>query len=395
METESENEKIILPQALYEQLELTPDKDKVEAITVAKDSFTLRAAHPKRDVAPRWFLLPTLFAALIFTILVVILHPHVIPLSGSDISIATGTLVIANGTAFITFILSYLARRHELYHTMEPKIYWRTFPTVLAAYLIISSLAQVAFFWFIDQIFHGVAFDKMTSVIIFTLFAGVLNYLVIFFVDTFDIRMLVSMLIAVMVGGLVSSMATNGNQYWWQRNFSLLGTTKSHAGWQFNMTLVVSAALFIALIDYIFVSLADKYGHNWRHTVLRALLTLCALSIAGVGLIPNNGMGLAHFWHDQISMFIVYFMGFAILGIRWLLPEAPKNLIRMSYGIVGALLVVYLLWHPTRYLTLTAFEILSFTLSFAWLMLFINSLINLLWDERRVYRVVVNNKSEK
>lgn len=393
--TIEKEEKIKLPRELYEKLDLD-GSEEVEVVDTAKDSFTVRALNNKRgrDYAPRWFFLPTVISTVVFVIIVCLLHPHVIPLSGSNQSIATGMLIISNIAAFITFVLAYLARRHELYRSVSRKIYWRTFPVIIISYVIIASLGIVALFWFVDQIFHGVQFDRLTSIMIFALLTAIWNYFVIFLVDTFNITMLVNMLILVMSGGLITSMATNGNQYWWQRNFSLLGTSQSRANWQFNLTLVVSAALFASLIDYIFVSLQEKFGRNWRHTVLRVLLTLSAICIAGVGLIPNNGEGLAHFWHDQISMFIVYFMALAILGIRWFLPQAGKSFVRLSYGVVGVMVIIYVLWHFVHYLSLTAFEIFSFALSFAWLMLFINTLMGLLWDDRKIYKVEIKASDE-
>ncbi|MDR0199778.1 MAG: DUF998 domain-containing protein [Streptococcaceae bacterium] len=386
---QSSDEEISLPKELYMRLDLDPGAEEVEVTELSRDSFTIKARSQRHtsDYAPRWFLLPTVIATVIFLSVALILHPHVIPMSG-NLSIATGSLVIANAAAFVTFILAYINHRKDLYHSMTPRIYWRTFPVVLASYLMVVSLAMVALYWFIDQIFHGVAFDIWTSTLIFAIFTGILCYFVIQLVETWSINMLTSLMILVVIGGLVSSMATNGNQYWWQRNFSLLGTRASHASLQFNLTLVISAALFLALVDYIFVSMAQKYGHNWRHTVLRLLMSGSALSIAGVGLVPNNGLGLAHFWHDQISMFIVYFMAFAILLIRWLLPEAGRTLQLVSYGIVLLLIIVYILWYFVSYFSLTSFEILSFSLSFAWFMLFINTLLSLLWNEKRTYKVV-------
>jgi hypothetical protein len=245
----------------------------------------------------------------------------------------------------------------------------------------------VALFWFFDQIFHGAQFDIFTSTFIYAAFSGILNYFIISIVDSFSIEMLVNMLILVVIGGLVASMATNGNLYWWKRNFSLLGTPESHASFQFNLTLIVSGALFLALIDYIFVALAQKFQRNWRHIVLRILLTLTAFCIAGVGLVPNTG-AMGHFWHDQIAMFIVYFMGLTVLSIRWLFPEGGKDLIRLSYGIVVFLFVSFVLWRGFHYFSLTAFEILSFAASFAWLMLFISRLTSMLWDEHKTYQVI-------
>ena len=174
----------------------------------------------------------------------------------------------------------------------------------------------------------------------------------------------------------------------------MLGTQASRSSWQFNLTLIVSAALFAALIDYIFVSLRQKAGSHYRQNILQVLLTLCAISIALVGLIPNDP-GWMHIAHDIVAQLIVLFMAISILGIRWFLPNADPNLYRMSYFIVGLILISYVLWHPIHYLTLTAFEILSFSLSFAWLLLLVNTLINMLWNTKKIYKVSLNSIEEK
>lgn len=392
--------KIILPKELYSKLDLIKDSEEVEVVEIAKDSFTIRAANVRNqcDYAPRWFLLPTVIVTIVFLIIALVMRYRTIPLTG-DMSIGTAVDILANGTAFITFILAYVARRKKLYRHMTKKIYWRTFITVVVSELIISTLSLVALFWFFDQIFYGAGFDVVTSTIIFGVFAGILNYFIIFVVDNFSIEMLVNMLILVMVGGLIASMATNGNQYWWKRNFSILGTSQSNSSFQFNLTLIISGALFIALIDYIFVALADQVGRSWRHLTLRILLTLTALCIAGVGLIPNNVdyTSHAHFWHDQIAILIVFFMGLAVLGIRWLFPEAGKEFIYISYGVVVFLVVSYVSWKMIGYLNLTAFEIISFAASFSWLMLFINRLTKMLQGVHEIYEVsfadVIDNQT--
>ncbi|MDH8063572.1 DUF998 domain-containing protein [Lactococcus lactis subsp. lactis] len=387
-------DKIHLPKEIYERLDLK-ENEEIEIVDLAADSFTIRKINARKsDKAPKWFIIPTIISAFIFIIFAFVLkHPHVIALSGNE-SLATAVITIANAIGMLTFISAYFSRRKEFYKQMTKRSYWRTFATVTLSVLLIVILASMGLFWFLGQIFYGVSFGLFTSTLIFTIFSGIINYVMIFVVDTFSINMMVTMLLVVSIGGFVSSMATNGNQYWWQRNFSLLGTQASRSSWQFNLTLIVSAALFAALIDYIFVSLRQKAGSHYRQNILQVLLTLCAISIALVGLIPNDP-GWMHIAHDIVAQLIVLFMAISILGIRWFLPNADPNLYRMSYFIVGLILISYFLWHPIHYLTLTAFEILSFSLSFAWLLLLVNTLINMLWNTKKIYKVSLNSIEEK
>lgn len=387
--------KISLPEELYEKLDLG-EEDEIEVVDIARDRFTVRAVGAKkREYAATWFLLPTLISTLLFLAFAFILkHPHSIPLSGTE-SIATATLLISNSVGILTFLFAYLSKRKELYHMMTRRVYWRTFITVIFSVILIVSLALSALFWFINQIFFGVSFGLLTSTLIFAIFSAILNYILIFVVDTFEVPMLLNLLILVAIGGLISSMASNGNQYWWQRNFSVLGTESSKASLQFNLTMIVSALLMIALFDYIFVSLYAKFGSKVRYHVLQILLILCALCIGLVGLIPNNGLGLAHHAHDIVAQLIVLFMGLAILGIRWFLPHTGKNFYLVSYSTVLLLAISFILWHFIHYLTLTAFEILSFSLSFAWVMLLINYFLKLLWNEKKVYKVTISKDEKK
>lgn len=380
--------KIQLPKALYDKLELEPGEE-VEVTEISRDSFKIKAkqSNRHRDYAAKWFVYPTLLSTLIFALVALFWHrSHFLDLTGS-LSLATAILALASPIAVLTFIVAYFHRRKSLYRSMSKRSYQRTFLTVVVSVLIILELSLTALFWFLGQIFYGVTFDIFTSTLIFAIFSAILNYLMIFVVDTFSVPMMVNMLIIVSIGGLLSSMATSGNPYWWQRNFSVLGTTSSNSSWQFNLTLIVSAALMIALFDYIFVSLREKVGFYVRHVILQTLLTLCAVSIALVGLIPNNGRGFAHTAHDIAAQLIVFFMAAAILGIRWFLTAISKNFYWISYLIVGLIVLSYLLWHPVYYLTLTAFEILSFSLSFAWIMLLINTLLTTLWGGRQTYVV--------
>ncbi|WP_081167957.1 DUF998 domain-containing protein [Lactococcus garvieae] len=386
--------KIFLPKELYDQLDLS-DEQEVEVVENNRNSFTIRAKTPTRkEDAARVFLIPTAISTFLFFIASQVMKLNQIHLSGTA-SISTGVLVIANVVAMTSFIIAFIKKRKELYHTMRPRVYWRTFPSVILSVFIIVTLALVALFWFLNQLFYGLSFDVFTSMLIFAIFSAILNYLLIFTVDTFSIQMMINMLIMVSVGGLVASMAANNNQYWWQKNFSLLGTSESNTSLQFNMTLVVSAALMIALFDYIFVSIREKLGHRIRFMILQILLTLCAVSIALVGLIPNNGTGLAHVMHDVAAQLIVLFMSLSILGIRWFLPDLDKNLYRVSYGLAALIIFGYFLWHPLYYLNLTAFEILSFSLSFAWIMLLINTLVRILFNPRVVYHAEIFKEESK
>jgi len=172
-------------------------------------------------------------------------------------------------------------------------------------------------------------------------------------------------------------MAVNNQKYWWQHNLSFLGTSNASSGWQFNATLIFSALLMVALIDYLFVSLNEFFAGSRRLILLRILLTLTAVNLGLVGVFPNNAA--SHDLHDQVASFLVFFIIALVVGVRWLLPAVTTDFLVLSYGVGMTLVVAELLFRVLGYLSLTAFEMIAFLLAFGWLlMLFdrIEALIN-------------------
>jgi len=169
---------------------------------------------------------------------------------------------------------------------------------------------------------------------------------------------------------VVIAMAVNNQKYWWQHNLSFLGTNGAASGWQFNATLIFSALLMIALIDYLFVRLHEVFPKSRQLLVLRVLLTLTALDLGMVGVFPNNAN--SHALHDQVAVLLVYFIIALIVGVRWLLPDITKDFLYLSDGVGVALVVAALLFQVFGYFSLTAFEMMAFVLAFGWLLMLLD-----------------------
>ena len=107
--------KILLPEELYDQLELSGEKE-IEVVENNKNSFTIRAKTPnKREEAARVFLIPTALSTLLFFVASQVMGLSQIKLSGTA-SISTGVLVIANTIALTSFIIAcYRACTGELF----------------------------------------------------------------------------------------------------------------------------------------------------------------------------------------------------------------------------------------------------------------------------------------
>lgn len=105
---------------------------------------------------------------------------------------------------------------------------------------------------------------------------------------------------------------------------------------------------------------------------MRLLLYAEAACLGGIGCFPNNPQ--YHVLHDRISMWLVYIMILIIVLLKWLMPKLSQQFLKISY-IIGAIMALdWLIFKLTDYLSLTAFELLEFGLSFSWLLLLFQNL---------------------
>lgn len=320
----------------------------------------------------RKVLAPTLLAIVILGVIFGIYSQGTIPLSG-DFSITTMTLAVAGGMGGLLFAIALVVNKRRQAPNLQ-QLVWRHIPTIIFSFWLILLIGLAAFLWLIGLSFEGASFDKVTATVIAALFAGFVNYVMLLAVDSINDEMLTNLLILVSVGGIVASMVTNSQRNWWQKNFSYLGTESAYNSWQFNVTLMVSALLLVALIDYLFVDLVKASPQKVQLWILRIMLTMTAISLGAVGFFPNNGQGRLHELHNLAANWLVYWIILLILGIRWLLPRVTREFLTVSYGIAGTLLVANFLFQTIGYLSLTAFEIIAFFLAFSWILLLVQNI---------------------
>ncbi len=182
-------------------------------------------------------------------------------------------------------------------------------------------------------------------------------------------KLLTNALIFVIIGGVITAMITNSDQQWWQYNFSFLGGIDAIDSWKFNLTLIFSGLLMIALVDYLFVILKRNLGSSKSLLILRILLILTAICLAGVGLFPYNDDTFYQQMHNRVASYLVYLIIILIIGLKWFLPNISKDFIKLSYFIVISLIICIILFLGVGYLSLTVFELIAFLLSFSWLLL--------------------------
>lgn len=314
-----------------------------------------------------------------------------IPLTGDE-SIASLAIIIGVVTGSLLFIGFFIRNRNDVNNSFSSRIYWRNFPVITLAFMMILAIVLLGTFWVFGSLFPDATFDPFTSFLLVSIFMFFANAFMILAAFKINARTLSTILTVVIISGVVISMASNGRRRWWEYNLSFLGTQNAQQAWQFNVTLIFSALLMIVLIDYLFVSLEEVYpdASRRRLNVLRFLLTLTAIDFGAVGLFPNNAN--FHSLHDAVAGALVTLLVILIVGIRWLLPAVGKEFLKLSYGVAVVLLVLEMGFRIFMYPSLTAFEIQAFAIAFGWLLLLFSKIQIMISDGPQTYKAQIEKQ---
>lgn len=362
--------RIDLPAKAVENLEL--EKNTPLVLMVDNKTLTIRPSRTGEmlpQIMMRWYLIPAVLAAVIFFCLSWANHHWVISLTGNW-SIGFASLYLGTFSGVVAFATAFIRqKRHRSGPAME--LHWRNLPTLLIAFGTILAISIMIGFWLAEKMFAGASFDIYTSTSFVFLFVAAITYGMLNLAMTISEAVITNSMMIMIIGGMLFSMLTNSNRDWWHYNFSYLGTQQNATYWRFNITLIFSALLMATLVDYLFFNLQKKYPDRGVK-VLQILLYAEAACLGGIGCFPNDPQ--YHVLHDRISMWLVYIMILIIGLLRWLMPGLSRQFLKISYIIGGIMALDWLVFKATSYLSLTAFELLEFGLSFSWLLLLFQNL---------------------
>lgn len=378
--------KISVPDELVKKYDLHNDDDF--KITARNGEIRLKKKNHdsnKRQFNVIWILIASILTSIAFWIFINAVHLHQVPLVGTN-SIASGLIVFGGLSGMILFSAYFISNRKKITVAYSAKTFWRTFPVIVISFVLILSLALMGIAWGLSRLFTGITFGHVVAMMLFFVFVTTINYIMVRIGLAVNYGILTTIMILVITSGTVVSMASNGRN-WWQHNLSFLGTKHANNSWQFNLTLVFSSLLMVALVDYIFVSLRAVVKNTWRTITLRIILTVTALDVGAVGLFPNNAN--FHVLHDKVAGYLVYLIIILIIGIRWLLPEVGKRFLALSYGMCVGLVVIDLMFKPLHIISLTAFELIAFILAFGWILILFDTMIGIVEDEDDKYDVKI------
>jgi hypothetical protein len=174
---------------------------------------------------------------------------------------------------------------------------------------------------------------------------------------------LVAMLLA---AGSLASMSLTPTGEWWTHNFSTLGTSDDFAAACFNVAIVVSGAGMAAMSAGLTRAVGDpRYGvRRGGLTAMRVLIVLIGMSLMGVGLVPIDG---ATDLHNLAACAAAASFAVLCLGVQVWARRLPRSLVVASYGSIAVEVVAMFAYDGMGVFNLTVFEIVAFTLVFAWL----------------------------
>ncbi|MFV0380889.1 MAG: DUF998 domain-containing protein [Breznakia sp.] len=381
-----------LPDEVVETLELKA-KDKLR-LSLKDDNIcihTNKRSSYISQIQMSWFVVPAGIVSVLFFLFFMAQGQTQIAFAGTkQVSLASMAIVLGVLSGACSFIYFFTKGKRGKIKTISNDIYWRNFPAILLSFVIAMIAMLLFFFWVFGSFFAGVSFDIYTSTFLFFVIVALVNYIMIHVSIALTPTLLTNVVIFTIIAGVGVAMLTNGDAQWWQYNFSFLGTPEATRAWGFNVTLIFSGLLLVALIDYLFVNLQKNYPPKTRRlTIIKTILILVALSFAAVGIFPYNDSPFYQQMHNRVAGFLVYFLIILIAGLRWLLPEVGKEFLKLSYLIATGLVVSSLLWLVVGYFSLTAFELIAFLLAISWLFLLIQKIKEIAENTNKIYEVEI------
>lgn len=237
--------------------------------------------------------------------------------------------------------------------------------------ILITTLAVAL----LSQSFKDLTLDRYIAAIIVGIYSGLVVYIWVPAIIRINTQSIVRMFAVVMVCGVMLSMITATNPLWWQVNFSSLGSAGTPSSFAFNFTLILSGLLLITLsshlLDDINKLLQVSRNTTAKITTLKVLFALMGLCMAGVGLFTYAAHPVLH---NLSAYTMVAIFAILILSMHKVLPFIDPPFLFNSYLALVVIGVCYYLFAHTGYLNLTAFELIAFGITFAWLIVFVRKI---------------------
>ena len=253
----------------------------------------------------------------------------------------------------------------------------------------IAFLLTTIVFFVVSQGFRGVQIDVFASSFIVAATVLVTGYAFYLIAENATTLMISSALAVFLVAGALTSMFTSTEPYWWQQHLSSLGGGTGISSYAFNVTLIIGGIVIISIADLIAkdfaqLSILDPVYQRANVGIVRAIIVVMGIFLAGIGLFPWNTHPLLHNISSTGMMLLFVCM---VACLRSLVPTFSNAFFVFSYALIGVLVASLLLLLRVGYFDLTAFEMICFLVLFGWFVVFVRQVAAALHDEKRRIRV--------
>jgi hypothetical membrane protein len=248
------------------------------------------------------------------------------------------------------------------------------------AHAAIALLAWGAIFRIVQEAFIDAVVFPLTAAALLGAAAAITAYVVFSAASGMTTTRMAGSLCAYLVLGVLTSMLTSTDPYWWQMNFSALGAGDSLSSAMFNLTVFMGGILITALAHYLTRELAagplarsdDPAPAVAARRVagLRGGLVTIGVFLALVGVFPVDQFEPIH---NTVATGMLVVWGVVVFRLHRLVPGLARAFIVVGYvflAIVAAATVAFF----TGYYNLTAVELLGFGLIFTWLYVLVRNI---------------------
>ena len=300
------------------------------------------------------------------------------PISGPG-SLSQFVAISGGVVAILAFIAGQLVARrrdgqgghaHLRYDSRRGRLRWFDIAAVALAHGLIAligwvGIGDVIARSFLDAIVYPLA--GMVLVAVGVALTAYVSYLSAVRLTPMSLSLVLAIFLVV---GVFASMLTASDPHWWQENLSALGMTSDISSLAFNLTLIVAGVIVTTIAHYATAGLPTRSERERRAcAVVRTALVIIGVFLACVGLFPVSEFFIIHN-SVAIGMAVVY--ATLIVGLRWLIPGAPRAFLYLGYVYV-AVIAVLAVFFATGYYNLTAVELVAAILIFSWMILFLRN----------------------
>ncbi|WP_353814089.1 hypothetical protein [Agromyces sp. SYSU T00266] len=211
--------------------------------------------------------------------------------------------------------------------------------------------------------------------------AGAVTAYVVFSSAThLDLLLLAIVLAVFLVEGMLASMLTASDPYWWAEHLSALGMTNDLSARAFNLTLIVAGFIVTTLARWATSTVSTSHPHGRRNVLV--CLVLIGVLLAGVGIFPVD----THFWiHTAAAsgMAVTFFV--LVVALRRWVPGTSRTFLVVGWAFMAVILLLAVYFAVGLY-TLTAVELVAGILVFTWIILLIRNVAAVGLDAGRTAR---------